>query len=900
MYIGGFMNSMGLSIVENVVKFLTNVTSKLGIDLLFVIALGVEVLFVLFYLIRSASSYEVSLNRALNKINYWLFEKKHVTEENIRSLNVLFKTKAPKRLTYYWHQYVLFREGVPSSYFTAENLIEKPTKTSSYKANIRKLGIFSGFWAAFAALFILIFEGRNGAADTVLKGSVLIEAVLLAVAVGLIGILFMLFMSARRNSVLNSLYQNVSLFDRFMDNACTDLPSYIDYQILFTPAEIEKGQPVLREFLDFKARKEKEEFTKAKEEQIDYVTYDFSSTGVDGSVVLERAMRESEKFLKKREKLLVQVSQLEAELDSRKKNFDNIQRESQTKIQASKENIQRLRQMQEETTNRIESNYYRKQQTQEAAKQEQLEQEFEQQRAKYLLEKGECEEEIAKLNADLEKYRLDVENAMLNEYKTFFDKFCHSAEKVVAKVFDEKFNEMKGQIEQDKRTITELEIKTKNIPAPPEDLGQQMLGEYDAEGNYVYPNGTFYDRNGNFHDEEGRIFAQDGTLLYLPEEPKEEKPKSFVDLDELDSFEFMTDVAQKNDIYDVATNVVNEVDKDEDIEVINSAKEREKAAAEAEAAKVEEEKPVEAKFENFSLDAEEAPQEVPQEQPQPETEEPQEEEPAPAEPEEEQEEPEEVEDEEPEENDYEYEEEVIEHDGRPRKIVKEEDKPVRKPGRPRKAVVAKASARKPGRPKKVETKKPARKPGRPKKVEPVRKPGRPKKVETKPVRAVGRPRKVETAKAPARKPGRPKKVVEAPKAPARKPGRPKKVETKAPVATKKVGRPKKVVEEPQEVRGRGRPRKESLNEINKRLSAEEQKLAQMRKILNRELEDAMVGVNSTKTTGNNQDRRSQIMKEIDDLQKEAQKVMKSNGSQEKMAEINEKLERLLNEIQNLG
>ena len=41
---------------------------------------------------------------------------------------------------------------------------------------------------------------------------------------------------------------------------------------------------------------------------------------------------------------------------------------------ASKENIARLRQMQEETTNRIESNYYRKQQTQEAAKQEQLEQ----------------------------------------------------------------------------------------------------------------------------------------------------------------------------------------------------------------------------------------------------------------------------------------------------------------------------------------------------------------------------------------------------------------------------------------------------------------------------------------------------------------------------------------------
>ena len=67
-------------------------------------------------------------------------------------------------------------------------------------------------------------------------------------------------MRARKNAVLNSLYQSVSLFGRFMDNACVDLPSYIDYQILFTPQEIEKGQPVLREFLDYKARKEKEEF----------------------------------------------------------------------------------------------------------------------------------------------------------------------------------------------------------------------------------------------------------------------------------------------------------------------------------------------------------------------------------------------------------------------------------------------------------------------------------------------------------------------------------------------------------------------------------------------------------------------------------------------------------------
>ncbi|MBR1890094.1 MAG: hypothetical protein IJ817_00220 [Clostridia bacterium] len=836
-----------LSIVSNVVDFLRNMTNKIGVDIIFAAAIGVEVLAVLFFLFRSAASYEVSLNRALDKINYWVFQKKKVTEENIKNLNMLFKTKAPKRLTYYWHQYVLFREGAPSTYFSAENLIEKPTKASAYKANIKKLAGFTGFWALLtAALLIVRTEGQF-----TFEG--VFPAILLALVVGLIGLLFVLFMSARRRSVLNSLYQNVGLFDRFMDNACQELPTYIDYQILFTPSEIQKGQPVLREFLDFKARKEKEEFNQAKEEQIDYVTYDFSSTGVDGSVVLERAMRESEKFLKKKEKLLVQISQLEAELESRKKNFDNIQRESQTKIQASKENIQRLRQMQEETTNRIESNYYRKQQTQEAAKQEQLEQEFEQQRAKYLLEKGECEEEIAKLNDELEKYRLGVENAMLNEYKTFFDKFCHSAEKVVANVFDEKFNTFKEEHAQDQQKIIELELRLKNRPEGSEPQPEDQ-GQYDAEGNYVYPNGSFYDKEGKFHDENGNIYSQEGQLIF--EAPREDK-KQFVDLDELDSFDFMTDENQKEDIYDVATEVVNEVNKDNDIEVINSGKNVEEQAP-AEKAEEVEEKPAEAVFEDFSLDGEK------KEEPQTEevAQDTASEQPAVEEvPEETQQEEQEAEPEE-EDDDFEYEEEEpIVHVGRPRKIVKGEETPVKKVGRPRKEVKAEPK-KKVGRPKKVEEKK--RPVGRPRKETkaPTRGPGRPRKTETKATRPVGRPRK---------------NVVEQKKRP--------------------VGRPKKVTAPANEKKGRGRPRKESLTEINQRLSEEEARIAQMRKDLNKELETAMNNVRENSTS--RQDRRTQIINEIDALQKEAALAMRTNNSQD-VVKINEKLEKLLEEIKNLG
>ena len=73
----------------------------------------------------------------------------------------------------------------------------------------------------------------------------------------------------------------------------------------------------------------------------------------------------------------------------------------------------------------------------------------------------------------------------------------------------------------------------------------------------------------------------------------------------------------------------------------------------------------------------------------------------------------------------------------------------------------------------------------------------------------------------------------------------------------------------------------------------------MRRELNAELEDAMIGVNGN-NKDKNQERRTQIMKEIDSLQIEAQKVMQSENSETKMREINERLETLLDEIKDLN
>lgn len=833
------MFSMLGDIVNSILNFFVTMTNLITLDLLFIIALGLEVVLVIFFLVKSSFSYEAALNRSLDKLNYWLFEKKVVTEDNIKDLNMLFKTKAPKRLCYYWQQYILFREGNPSTYLSTENLVEKPLKTSSYNSNIKNLSLFTFIWSVIVGMFVLVSTNSEAA----LMGGNLAMALMVPIFVGLIGVIFVVYLRARKNSILNSLYQNVALFGRFMDNACIDLPSYIDYQILFTPQEIEKGQPVLREFLDYKARKEKEEFNKAKEESINYETYDFSSTGVDGSLVLDRAMKESELFLKKKDKILVKVSQLEAELDSRKKNFDNVQKDYQTKIQASKENVNRLRQMQEETTNRIESNYYRKQQTQETGKQEQYEQEFEQLRAKYLLEKNECEEEIAQLNQELETYKRDVETAMIGEYQTFFDKFCHSAEKVVAKVFDDKINNLKSENDKDKQYITELEIKLKSIPqgvydAKAEESEKTQVaenvdvktetsdipaeGRYDENGNYVYPNGTYYDKDGNFHDKKGNVYSQDGKLISEApvEEVKSEGPKKtekqIVDLDSFDEFDFMTDTAQKGDIYGVAENIINSVDKDDDIEVINNTEKNQplkEFEAEQDKKEEQEEKPVDydKAFEDFSL--------------------------------------------------------ADEKETKTDKAEKVEDKKAEEPAEQ----VTVAPKKKAGRPRKVvveEEKKPAGKRGRPRKVV------------------------VEETKAPAKKPGRPKKIVAAPAEPA-------------PAPKKKAGRPKKIVKEavaePEVKRGRGRPKKQisSILEINKKLSEEEAKLHDMRKNLNRELELAMNELDTNKVD-DKQTRREELLKEIDNLQVEAQNAIKKNESEEKISEINAKLENILEEIKNLN
>lgn len=472
------MNFSLLADVESAFEsFFSNLTSSTTFNLLFFLGIGLELFLILLFAVKSRFSYEARMRRSLDDLNRWLFRNKSLDKENIKEFNNMVK-KAPKRLALNWQQYILYREKSPSAYMSVENIIEKPLRASSYSLNIKNLIWLSAIW--MLATFMLGVSYNNIIADTIVNANMILTALLIPFFILLMCAIAVIIMQARKNANLDELYQNLHLFDRFIDNACVELPPYIDYSLLFTNEEIDKGIPALREYLESRARKEKEEFDQiAKEQSVEYEKFDFSKLGINGQNILERAMKETEAYLSKRDKTLAKVAQIEATLESLKRNFENIQKDYQKKMQITKENIDRLRQQQEETTNRIESNFLRKQQNQEITKQEKDEAEFEQQKRRYLIEKSEYEETITTLQEELEAGKGVVEEAMMSEYETFYTQLFNLAHVNAEKDVKEKLSSLKETKSRVEKDLTLKEAQLKRVIDENETLKRKLGVEYE-------------------------------------------------------------------------------------------------------------------------------------------------------------------------------------------------------------------------------------------------------------------------------------------------------------------------------------------------------------------------------------------------------------------------------------
>ena len=523
--------------------FMIQITSALGFGGLFAIALAVEVFFVFLFILKTAFSYEARLHRSLDKLNNWLFKYKRIDQSNIKEFNELIN-KCPKRVIHNWQQYILFREKDPSEYLSADNLIEKPLKTSGWMNNIKNLNLATTIWTAVVFLFTIAYQANTSASFTSISFAM---SLVVPVIVIIIGVLASIGLKGKRILNLDDIYAKYHIFARFINNACVDIPQYIDYDLLFTQKEIEKGNPQLREFYESRARKAKEEFENAKKSDVEYVEYNFEDAGVDGSLVLERAMRETEAFINKKTSTLAKIAHVEAQKEALKRNYENVQKDLQRKIQASKENINKLIAQQEATTNRMEVGFLRKQQEQEIAKQESLQQEYDQEETRFAISSQELEQEIAEYHKTLDQSKENVQDAMVAEYQTFYEKVMKSAYSKAEKKVAEEKNELKKERDQNEKELIVVQTQIKRLMdenntlrarlesgTPSQNQDEQNAekeeketpqGQYDEKGNYVYADGSYHDANGLFHDVDGNIYDMNGTLIREPSDEEEEKEK---------------------------------------------------------------------------------------------------------------------------------------------------------------------------------------------------------------------------------------------------------------------------------------------------------------------------------------------------------------------------------------
>ena len=503
--------------------FFNQLTEALGFGGYLGIILGVEALFILLFVIKTVFSYEARLKRSLDKSNKWLFKYKKIDTNNIKDFNNVIKS-GPKRLVYYWQQFILYRDGGPSAYMTEENVIEKPLKTSSWLNNIRNLMMLTGVWAIIAFLFGIASQAGQTLTFQSIAVTLFFPCIVLVT-----GAIAIIILKGKRVLNLDDIYHLFHIFSRFVTNACVDLPPYIDFDLLFTAKEIENGNVQLREYYETRARKAKEEFEKAKVSEEETKQFDFGDVGVEGTLLLNRAMKESGTYLNKQNQALSQIAQIEGQKDALKRNFENVQMDLQRKIQAAKENIQKLIEQQAATTSRIDIGLLRQQQDKEAKKKAQLELDYEHEEQRYNSSKKELDDDIAELNKILDQSLQDAQKGMASEYKTFFEKVMQSAYKSAANKVKEEKQTLIDERDKNEQELINVQTQIKRLMDENATLREKLEkiepnfkaqdstqnnGHYDENGNYIYEDGSYHDKDGNFHDTNGDIYDMNGVLVY--------------------------------------------------------------------------------------------------------------------------------------------------------------------------------------------------------------------------------------------------------------------------------------------------------------------------------------------------------------------------------------------------
>ena len=410
---------MYLGIFESIVQTIGEWSSKIGLDWIVVAGLALVMLTIIISFIATEFSIEVKTAKAINSINKYLELNPFINEENLVEFNKLMKS-IPAPLRVQWQQYMVNRDKKPSEFFTEHNCIDKPFKASGYMSQIVAVRAFTICIAVLSSVFSLAYFANVYATD--FSYAYILTSLLFAGVDVMIGELYLLFLKSRRNSNISDVYFTFNNMQKYLDRAVTTLPEYVDYEILFTRKEITAGIPVLQEYLQQRATFEQEQIKKAKESQVEHQQYDFSALGINGSLVMEKAMRECEYFLGNKKRILSEIAELKSSEDMLDKNYDEKNKNSERKLRDIKESLDRLKEKLDSTTNLIVGNDLRKQRENEIQKQRQLEKEAEDDNRKYEADKKQLNDQIEAKKAEIEEFRKGAETSLNNEFKTYADK----------------------------------------------------------------------------------------------------------------------------------------------------------------------------------------------------------------------------------------------------------------------------------------------------------------------------------------------------------------------------------------------------------------------------------------------------------------------------------------------
>lgn len=482
-----FLGAFELKIFDSILGFLTALGKILStMDYIVFGAVGLLFLSIFICLIVSSNTYEVKILKYINKMNKYFKKNPHINEDNLIYVNNCFK-KAPKNMRYAWQQYMLNRDKVPSEYMNTEVCVDQPIKSSAHDNTskiLHMLTIIISILAFVGGLTYLRYMEDATASTNLDVGNNYMSSTLawivvfiIPLLIYIIGAVVVIILKARHTAIIADTYNAFHDFERYINKACGTLPSYIDYEVLFTRKEIRDGIPALQEYLEKRALEEQKEREQAELKTLPFEEYNFEELGLENSLLIERAMKESEKFFNVKRDMNDKIAAKQTEMASYQKNFDEVTKEFERKAQAFRENLKQLNEQLNSTSVNIEANYIKKRYREDQQKLQQLEKDYEIASIRFNKQQAEINAEVDSYKKEVERKKQELTRAMTEEGKSYANKIygiintkLTEQNKPVFEKQNQEIADMKKQIEQLDGEIKNKEENINNLNGKVSDL----------------------------------------------------------------------------------------------------------------------------------------------------------------------------------------------------------------------------------------------------------------------------------------------------------------------------------------------------------------------------------------------------------------------------------------------